>query len=1538
MTHPIYMTKIELSKALSDFGVTFSPTATIQELRSLYAEHSRGASAVGNDSEPMVKENNKTDSDANQNSAPTQTEDEKSDTNFEAKNVPPSNEFNQHYETQSNASFIRPCDEEMAIDAEIRLLEKRKKLAELRRELHSDSENVNMNTNTNTNTKIDFNDIKHSIVPFSNSEEYDAHKWIEDFERSCDTVNSDAAFRLKSIRRLMKPDSEGELFLRVDDSKTYQQFRANFLENFGHNYTISDVLNRMRKTTFNSAKTSVMGYILKMQELASRANIDERQTIQFIIDGLQDRSANIAVLYPAEDLTQLKKLSHRYVQLREASVASTSTFNSRTNVPVKPKSTSDTSKSSANSSVPAIRCFNCSGTGHFSGSCPEPKRVRGSCFRCGSTQHIIKDCNKPAPKNTNQVALIDEFRSGSALTDGTMNEMNRALQDANEISEFNNVSVTFFTDGFVHARNTLFSLFDSGSPVSLITIASVPKQLVNNQTKDSGYNGLGQLKLCTYGIIQIKITFRNITKIVKVYVIPNHLMNVPLLLGRNALKAFKIKFYIEPNVVRPTIEIDKNDNKIKISGQVLHCVYDSFGDNEFGIRSLCESCHVSEMMHSVLIQNTTENCRVLKNMTVDDDNLFSEICNIMIDDTVKIEYDINSDLNVFHREFIKEIINEHYSDLSNIPARAHDYKIRIRLTSENPISFRPRRLSYGDKQIVDKTIDELLNNGVIRPSTSPYAFPLVLVPKKDGTKRMCIDYKPLNKIMIRDSYPMPLIDDCLERMEGHKYFTVLDLKNGFHQIAMSEESVPYTSFVTPSGQYEYLKLPFGLKIGPGCFMRFINWVLQEFIREGSVIVFMDDITIFSRTIPEHLDLLKKILRRLAEFRLEIKPSKCKFCYTKIELLGFTVSHSGIRPNNRHLETVQNLPLPTNTAELKTCLGFFSHFRRFIKSYSTISEPLRQLIKPNVPFVFDEKCKSIFRDLCNQLTSSPILAIYSPKRETELHCDASARGYGGILFQRQDDEKMHPIAYYSKSTTAPESTRHSYELETMAVVYSVKKFHTLLDGIPFKIITDCDSLARTLEKQATSPRIARWSLFLDNYDYTIKHRSGSLMNHVDALSRYHPISVDKSIPHDNLIAAINYEDIDIQLYAMQNRDNKITDLRTELEAKPVENYSLENGLVYRKYNDKLLLYVPEEVEGNIIRIAHEKICHMGIDKCMDQIKMHYWFPKMKDKVEQFIRNCLKCLINSVPPQSNYRTLHNIPKKPIPFDTIHVDHFGPLPSIISKRKHIFAVTDAFTKHVKLYSVNSTSTKEVCACLNKYFEHYSRPRRIISDRGTCFTSYEFDSFLRENNIEHVKIATASAQANGQIERVNRTLKSILSKISEPIQHSDWAKLLIRVEYALNNSVHSSTRKTPCHLLFGVDQRGLEIDQLTEYLEDKRNSVRDLDKLRADASEQINKSQKRNSDYHCKNNKPHCVFSENDYVMIRNVDTTIGTNKKFLPKYRGPYVVHKVLPNDRYVIKDVENCQLTQLPYTGIIEANRMRLWVDWRDSRDSDSDSEK
>lgn len=447
-----------------------------------------------------------------------------------------------------------------------------------------------------------------------------------------------------------------------------------------------------------------------------------------------------------------------------------------------------------------------------------------------------------------------------------------------------------------------------------------------------------------------------------------------------------------------------------------------------------------------------------------------------------------------------------------------------------------------------------------------------------------------------------------------------------------------------------------------------------------------------------------------------------------------------------------------------------------------------------------------------------------------------------------------------------------------------------------------------------------------------------MSHVDALSRSDPAEFINRATEESVcrvqdpdvepavISHISVPDVQDRLSIAQARDPVVLKLRTQLETELSPDFLLSNGIVFKKSSTGVeLLYVPNEMEENVIRLAHESVGHQGVEKTKDYLLRCYWMPQLGRKIEKHIQNCLNCIMYASPARSSQKPLHMIPKIPLPFDTIHLDHFGPLPSIKSKRKHILVIIDAFTKFVKLYPTNSTSTKEVNCALEKYFQYYCRPRRIVSDRGSCFTSAEFQAFILKNSIDHVKIATAAPWANGQVERTMRQLKSMLGKLTEPYQHSDWTNMLTHAEFAINNSRHSTTGASPAVMLFGTRQRSPCPDRLTDYLCSRQNPSRDLDTTRAEAGVRIQKYQDYVLAKHGQKATGPMKYNVGDFVVIKNVDNTPGTNKKLIPIFRGPYIVHKTLDHDRYVIRDIEGCQQTQIPYDGILEASRLHKWVD-------------
>jgi len=662
---------------------------------------------------------------------------------------------------------------------------------------------------------------------------------------------------------------------------------------------------------------------------------------------------------------------------------------------------------------------------------------------------------------------------------------------------------------------------------------------------------------------------------------------------------------------------------------------------------------------------------------------------------------INSDLPIEIQMHVRDLFKKHYAQAERPPVPAVENEMKLTILDNKPFSCTPRRLSYGEKAGLKVILNELLAKGIIRESTSEYASPVVLTKKKNGETRMCIDFRKLNKITARDNFPLSLIEDQLDLLAGKKYFTTLDLKDGFFHIKMHEESIKYTSFVTPLGQYEYVKMLFGLKGAPLKFQRYVTQIFKDLIDTGEISVYLDNFLIATETIEHHYYILEKVFKLLVANRLELRLDKCRFLQTKLDYLGYTVTSEGIRPTKQGIEAVIKYPAPRNIRDVQSFLGLCSYFRKFVEKFSVIAKPLYDLTKKGTDFRFTETEKQAFEMLKDRLMDTPILSIYSPHDETELHCDASAAGFGAILMQKKADRKFHPIFYFSKRTTEIESKYHSFELETLSIIYALHRFRTYLLGIKFKIITDCQALSLTLNKKETNPRIARWVLEMQNYDYILEHRSGSRMTHVDALSRQIFVVEDNSF--------------DRNLALCQSDDPKIAKIQAELQRSENKLFEMRNGLIYRKRQGQILFYVPSMLESNIIYKYHNEMSHVGVEKTVRNILNSYWFPEIKAKVEKHIRSCLKCIAFTPSSGKPEGFLQNLPKGDKPFTTLHIDHLAPISRTHSQKRkyrYIFLVVDAFSKFVKLYAVKSTNASEVIKYLKSYFEHYSRPLCIISD----------------------------------------------------------------------------------------------------------------------------------------------------------------------------------------------------------------------------------
>lgn len=853
---------------------------------------------------------------------------------------------------------------------------------------------------------------------------------------------------------------------------------------------------------------------------------------------------------------------------------------------------------------------------------------------------------------------------------------------------------------------------------------------------------------------------------------------------------------------------------------------------------------------------------------------------------------------------------------------ASSIEMEIHLNDNKPFTYKPYRMARAEQEAVKDIIEELILNNIIRESDSDYCSPVLLVKKKNGENRMCIDYRKLNSLTLKNNQPLPRIDEQIDRLQGGVYFISLDLKSGYYQIPLAETSKRYTSFVTPVGQYEFNRMPFGLTNAPRIFQKFMNKILKSSTNYASV--YLDDVLLHGSTADEALGHLKKTLDIFREEGLTLNLEKCSFLMESVTFLGFEVGQSQVRPGQDKVKAVEKFQRPQSVHQVRQFLGLTGYFRHFVQNYASIAKPLTNLTKKTVPWSWKEPEEKAFRKLQAELIQRPTLTLFDPNLTTEVHTDASTLGLAGILLQLQPDQRYHPVAYYSRQTIGSEQKYHSYELETLAVVESLKKFRSYLLGINFTVVTDCNSLKATSVKKQIIPRIARWWLQLQEFTFEVKYRPGNRMKHVDALSR-NPSSTEV-YPKIMKIEQADW------VLSGQLTDDKIVNIR-EILMKPPEsqnehqiykNYTLKDGRVYRITARGIQWVVPKGMRHQVVHAAHDDFGHFALEKTLYRLCEHYWFPKMRQYVEKYLACCIQCLCNKKNSGRKEGYLHPIEKTSEPINTIHIDHLGPFPKSKKGNMYLIVGIDAFTKFVVLQAVKTTKTKYVIEYCKNLCCTYGSPKRLITDQGSCFTSKHFKRFCSQNNIKHVLNAVATPRANGQVERLNRTILGAL--LSSTLKEERWDENVRNVQFGVNNVRNKSTGKTPSQLLLGFTPRGGSDSLLTDEIKQIPKVLDNLLEIRRQAAENILAAQQKQKFAYDKKRKSPKKYKVGDLVLILKNHSSTGTSRKLLSPYEGPMIIKVILPNDRYLVTDMPGSRrLTRkATYEKVIAVDRLRPWI--------------
>jgi transposase InsO family protein len=862
--------------------------------------------------------------------------------------------------------------------------------------------------------------------------------------------------------------------------------------------------------------------------------------------------------------------------------------------------------------------------------------------------------------------------------------------------------------------------------------------------------------------------------------------------------------------------------------------------------------------------------------------------------------------------------------------KAKGVTMTISLKDDKPVYSKPRRYEYSREAVIKQMIQELLDARIIVESDSPYSSRIVLVPKKENGFRMAVDYRLLNEKTVKDRFPLPNIEYCLNKLAGCVVFITVDLFSGYYQIPIDPQSQRYTAFSTADNHFHFLRMPFGLVNGSAVFQRAINKLMRR-IKEDGVLAYMDDIVLGGETEEAVMVKFEVLLQQLQEVGFTINLKKSQFFVERLEFLGFEVSAEGVRPGNRKTRAVEEFPMPTSTRNVQQFLGLTGFFRRFVKGYCFIAAPLSQLMRGEADFVWASEHRQAFDRLKRELVQRPLLMLYGNDLDMpiEVHTDASSIGLAGILLGRTN-EGCRPISYFSRKTSASEAKFSSYELEVLAVVASVERFRQYVLGRPFLVVTDCVAVTQTFAKREMCPRIARWLLKLQEYDVSFEHRKGEQMRHADALSRnpVEPAEEMQPVLHDIMRIEIDTDDF---LVTMQRQDPKLVEIAGLLEQEPQSGQSrgvhrlfkLSRGRLFRRTEAGDRWVVPVRVRWRILKTCHDDMGHMAEEKVLQAVKRHFWFEGMAEYVKEYIRACPKCIYFKPKSGRQEGLLNPIPKRPVPFDTVHLDHLGPFIPSKKGNTYLIVATDAFTKFVVMKPVRTTRTVPVIEFVNAITAVFGNPARVITDRGTAFTSRDFGQYCRESGIEHVLVAVGSARANGQVERSNRT---ILTAVRSSIDDDDrtWDETTRQVQWAINSMPNSTTGIAPNRLVFAYTPRDILRNEvilaLQEEIGDGDADVGDLTRRAHVNISKRQRLQKANFDARRKAAEQYLV---GDMVLVENDLTATGGSRKLMPRFKGPYMVTRVLGNDRYEIQDVPGAPRKQMAAKTVFAADRMKRW---------------
>ena len=865
----------------------------------------------------------------------------------------------------------------------------------------------------------------------------------------------------------------------------------------------------------------------------------------------------------------------------------------------------------------------------------------------------------------------------------------------------------------------------------------------------------------------------------------------------------------------------------------------------------------------------------------------------------KVDAAMTNDVNKVEPKEVKDLLLKYKGIVagslpSSLPPKrdvSHSIDLIPGATLPNKAAY---KLTPQQNEEIARQIEELLSKGLIRKSISPCAVPAVLAPKKEGTWRLCVDSRAINKITIRYRFPMPRMEDLLDCLGGATFYSKIDLKSGYHQIRVREGDEWKTAFKTNEGLYEWLVMPFGLSNAPSTFMRLMNEVLKPFLNKF-VVVYLDDILIFSRDRDDHMKHIDLVLKRLHEEELRINLEKCVFMKQELIFLGFVISSGSLKMDPSKIEAIINWPIPSNASEVKSFHGLCNFYRKFIRNFSGISGPMIETIKggKKCHFVWTKEAQDSFELLKVKIANGPVLTFPNFDKVFVIECDASTKAIGGVLSQ-----DGRPIAFFSEKLNEAKQRYSVYDLELYAMIQSLKRWRHYLLPKEFVVYTDNQALSYLNRQEKLNQRHMKWMEFIQAYTFTIKHKKGVTNKVADALSR-----------RNLLVQSIELESVGIEamkdLYKHDEDFQEIYKVCQTKEGRYNSDFSdflIQDGLLFKGVQ----LCIPRgSYRENIIK---EKHCgsmsgHFGLDKTLEQVRRFYYWPRMQSDVRRFVESCMVC--QKAKGQSTNAGLYTplpIPEKP--WDSISMDFVLGLPKTKSGNDSVFVVVDRFSKMSHFIPCKSTHDASNIAGL--FFKEVVRlhglPRSIISDRDSKFMGHFWRTLWKRLGTNLNFSSAYHPQSDGQTEVTNRSLGNLLRCLSQQYGAA-WDTILPQAEYAFNDSVNRSTGLTPFQIVYGNHPRGILELRDIKQMERTSAQAQDFAQVMKEVQEQVkDRLMKTANQYRESANKKRrdVQFKVGDLVMIHLKKERLpkGPHTKLQMRKIGPFKILQKCGNNAYKI----------------------------------------